>query len=41
MVDALRYAQTVLEALSVNVMMDTIFLQIAPHIVQVKYQIKR
>ena len=35
--DALKYAQTVLEALSVNVMMDTIFLQIVPRIVQVMY----
>ena len=41
MVDALKYAQTVLEALNVNVMMDTIFLQIVPHTVQVMYQITR
>ena len=36
--DALRYAQTYLEVLSVNVVMDTNFLQIVPHIVQVMYQ---
>ena len=38
MVDALRYAETFLEALSVNVVMDTISLKIVPHTVQVMYQ---
>ena len=35
MVDALRYAQIFLEALSVNVIMDITSLKIVPHIVQV------